>query len=284
MVFLRYKIVKGEKYFYLVKSVWDSKHNTSRQETIKYLGKISEFTKNDIPVEYRNNPKVIAFLASDEMISIKEKEQLLSKLKGQLYQYLITGDFDKIMKIYDNYSATFGIVSFFEEMLVPVMYHVGDLWEKKEISIADEHVASNLANMLVKTIHGKSSKPPTRYKVVICVPEGEQHNLGANILEAHLASVGFTVYNLTPSEPHNSIASFIKSKNPDAVLISVTLKDMVKSAHRLVKKISQVSNVSIFVGGQALDQNAKFETAQVMLDNLKNLPREIKNARYRKRK
>ena len=284
MVFLRYKIVKGEKYFYLVKSVWDSKHNTSRQETIKYLGKLSEFTKNDIPAEYRNDPKIISFLASDEMLPVKEKEDLLLKLKGHLYKHLIIGDHDKVAKIYDDYSSTFGFVSFFEEILAPVMYHIGDLWKKNEISVADEHIASNVANMLVKTIQERTARPPTRCKVVICVPEGEQHNLGANIIEAHLSSLGFTVYNLTPSEPHSSIVGFIKNKNPDVVLVSVTLKDMIKSAHRLVNKISQMSNVPIFVGGQALDENEKFETAHTMLDNLKNLPKEIKSARSRKRR
>ena len=38
MVYIRSKSVKGDKYLYLVKSVWDSKKSTSKQEIIKYLG------------------------------------------------------------------------------------------------------------------------------------------------------------------------------------------------------------------------------------------------------
>ena len=51
MVFLRSKIVKNESYSYLVESKWDSKEKTSKQRTIKYLGKTSDITLEDIPSE-----------------------------------------------------------------------------------------------------------------------------------------------------------------------------------------------------------------------------------------
>ncbi|MBT3685501.1 MAG: histidine kinase, partial [Nitrosopumilus sp.] len=47
MVYIRFKKVKSEQYLYLVKSVWDSKKKTSKQEIIKYLGKASLVVKDD---------------------------------------------------------------------------------------------------------------------------------------------------------------------------------------------------------------------------------------------
>ena len=52
MVYIRFKKVKSEQYLYLVKSVWDSKKKTSKQEIIKYLGKASLVVKDDIPIEF----------------------------------------------------------------------------------------------------------------------------------------------------------------------------------------------------------------------------------------
>jgi MerR family transcriptional regulator, light-induced transcriptional regulator len=49
MVYIRNKKVKGIGYAYLVQSVWDPKRNTSRQQTIKYLGNASQITIDDIP-------------------------------------------------------------------------------------------------------------------------------------------------------------------------------------------------------------------------------------------
>ena len=66
MVFLRSKIVKNESYSYLVKSKWDSKRKTSEQQTVKYLGKTSDITLEDIPDEYRNDSSILSFLSSNK--------------------------------------------------------------------------------------------------------------------------------------------------------------------------------------------------------------------------
>jgi methanogenic corrinoid protein MtbC1 len=274
MVYLRAKIVKGEKYLYLVKSVWNPKKNTSKQEIVKYLGKASGITKDDIPSDYRNDVKIISYLSSIDNASITEKEELLTKLKAQLYRHLLKGDFDATKQIYDSYSATSGMASFFEKILTPVMYKIGEMWARNEIGIADEHVASNIANTLVRMINSRYSHVLTKKKIVICVPEGEEHSLGANILETHLASMGHRVYNLTPTEPHESIARFVESTKPDSVLVSVTLPDNIKPGQRLVRRISERIDVPIFVGGQAFKDhvNVKFDSAHVVREcNLKAL-------------
>ena len=63
MVYIRAKKVKSDQYLYLVKSVWDSKRNTSKQEIVKYLGKASDVDKEDIPIDYRDDPKVLSVLS-----------------------------------------------------------------------------------------------------------------------------------------------------------------------------------------------------------------------------
>lgn len=272
MVYLRTKTVKGEKYAYLVRSVWDPKKGTSKQETIKYLGKASEITKEDIPVEYRNEPSVISFLASDETMDLKKKEEMLSKLREQLFRFFMQGDIEGAKKLYENYRTNSGTSSFFEKILTPTMYHVGDLWAKNKISIADEHVCSNVATTLVKIIFGRNTTQPKKKTVLICTPEGEQHCLGANILESYLSCNGFKIYNLSPSEPHESIVKFVESTKPDAVFVSVTLSDNIKPAQRLIRKIKTRSTVPIFVGGQAVKYDGADFDARVIRDtSLKNL-------------
>ena len=61
MVFLRKKKVKGYEYLYLVKSTWDKKRKTSRQETIKYLGEKSAVSRDDIPEDIEKTQKLIRF-------------------------------------------------------------------------------------------------------------------------------------------------------------------------------------------------------------------------------
>ena len=276
MVYLRTKTVKGERYLYLVKSVWDPKKNTSRQETIKYLGKSSQVTKQDIPLEYRNDPKVVAFLASDDAMDLDKRGEMLAKLQDQLFKMFMKGDLEGALGLYSDYRLTSGTTNFFERILTPVMYKIGELWAKNKISIADEHVCSNIANSLVRIIFSKNEKAPTKKKVLICTPEGEHHNLGPSILESHLSCSGFRVFNLAPSEPHESIVRFIESSKPDAILVSITLTDNIKPGQRLIRKIKEKFDIPIFVGGQAVkDQNVSLDAQIIRESSLKNLPKLI---------
>ena len=152
MVYIRAKKVKSDQYLYLVKSVWDSKKSTSKQEIIKYLGKASEVIKDDIPEEYRNDPKVLSVLASYNPEDIKKREDATKKSKQQLYKKLTDGNIQECIKIYEEYVKIFSASSFFDKILKPVMYKIGDDWANEKISIATEHVASNVAQTLVKII------------------------------------------------------------------------------------------------------------------------------------
>ncbi|QLH08712.1 cobalamin B12-binding domain-containing protein [Candidatus Nitrosotenuis sp. DW1] len=278
MVYIRSKAVKGEKYLYLVRSVWDSKNNTSRQETIKYLGKASNVTKEDIPPEHQNDPKIISFLASDEFTDGQKKEEALSKIREQLFGFLINGDIEGALKLYDGYRQSSGTTSFYEKILTPVMYDIGKQWASNKISVADEHVCSNIANSLVKIISDKNMTRPSKKKIVICTPDGEQHNLGVNVLESHMLCKGFKVYNISPSEPHDSVVNFIEKVKPDMVFLSITLADNIRPGQRLVKKIREKSKIPIFVGGQAVnnDQESKFEARILRNISLNELPKAIR--------
>ncbi len=278
MVYIRAKAVKGEKYLYLVRSIWDSKNNTSRQETVKYLGKASNVTKEDIPSEHQNDPKIISFLTSDEFADGQKKEEVLSKIREQLFNFLINGDIETVIKLYDDYRSTSGTTSFFEKILTPVMYNIGKKWASNKISVADEHVCSNVAHSLVKIILDRNMIHSSKKKIVICTPDGEQHNLGVNVLESYMRCRGFKVYNLSPSEPHESVVKFIEKVKPDMVFLSITLTDNIRPGQRLVKKIREKSKIPIFIGGQAVnsDKDSKFEAKILRNISLNEIPKAIR--------
>jgi hypothetical protein len=75
---IRNKKVKGIDYVYLVQSVWDAKRNTSRQQTIKYLGNASQVTIEDIREEYRNDSKTLTFISA--FSSNKEKKKFMRSI------------------------------------------------------------------------------------------------------------------------------------------------------------------------------------------------------------
>lgn len=251
MVYLRAKIVKGMQYGYLVESVWDAKRKTSRQRTLKYLGKLDDITIDDLPQKYRNDKKITEFLTSHNPINKKKKENLIKKIHLDTFNTLTTGNLNSLLEIYDKYASSFGIVEFYENILKPVMYKIGDKWEKKQLEISAEHIASNTAHDFVKIVNAKITTSTNKKKILICTPAGEFHNLGCNVLESYLGSRGYKVFNISPSLPTESIISFIKENSPNVILVSITLIDNIPSGKRLVRKIKEKVKTPIFVGGYA---------------------------------
>ncbi|EGP93237.1 cobalamin B12-binding domain-containing protein [Nitrosarchaeum koreense] len=278
MVYIRAKKVKSDNYLYLVKSVWDSKKNTSKQEIVKYLGKASEVVKDDIPLDYRNDPKILAVLASHNPKDITKREESTKKSKQALYKKLTEGDIQSSVKIYEEYMKIFDPADFFDKILRPVMYKIGEDWANNTISIATEHVASNVAQTLVKIIMDKVSSNTNKKKILVCVPLGEEHHLGCDVLETYLSIKGFKVYNIGTSIPTESILSFIEYNKPDIVLVSITLEDNISAGQRLVKKIKDQYSIPILVGGFAFqsEKTHKFNANVIPDVNLDEIPKIIR--------
>lgn len=279
MVYIRAKKVKSDQYLYLVKSVWDSKKGTSKQEIIKYLGKSSKVVNDDIPIDYRNDSKILSAIAKYNPKDIKNNEFATKKIKEKLYKKLTEGDIQESIKIYQEHIKNFSFANFFDEILKPVMYKIGEDWVKEGISIATEHIASNTAQILVRTIMDQVSGSTKKKKILICVPLGEEHRLGCDVLETYLSSKGFKIYNMGTSIPTESILKFIEHNKPDVVFLSITLKDNLKAGQRLVKKIKEQSEIPILVGGFAIQEeiSLKFD-ARVILDvKLDEIPKILKS-------
>ena len=280
MVYIRAKKVKKDQYLYLVKSVWDSKKNTSKQQIVKYLGKASEVIKEDIPLEFRNNAKILSVLSTHNPKDIRKREDVVNKAKQQLFKKLTEGNLEESIKIYKNYVEIFNISNFFDKILRPVMSKIGKDWERGKISIATEHVASNVAQTLVKIIINQVSSSRNKKKVMVCVPMGEEHHIGCDVLETYLTRKGFKVFNMGISMPTKSIIEFIKIKKPNVVLISITIQDNILAGQRLVKKIREQSKIPILIGGHAMQMEdpSKFEgkvVGDVSLEDITKILRKI---------
>jgi methanogenic corrinoid protein MtbC1 len=139
------------------------------------------------------------------------------------------------------------------------MYKVGELWEAGRLNVATEHVCSNAAHTLVKIINERVSRNPIANrktpKILICTPEGEYHSLGCMVIESFLRSKGYSVSNIAPSVPSDSLIAFASKYNPDLIMISITLADNIGAANKLINKIleSRISISHVLVGGIGIE-------------------------------
>jgi methanogenic corrinoid protein MtbC1 len=277
MVYIRNKKVKGIDYAYLVQSVWDPKKNMSRQQTIKYLGKASQITIEDIPVEYRDDTKILAFVAAFSSYQ-EERKTLVSKIQEEMFAQLTNCNVTGLVDIYEKYSRLFGLTEFYDKLLKPVMYRIGDLWQQDQLDVATEHASTNTAISLIKIINERltvrTAEPGTssEYKAVICTPDGELHGLACNMIESLLLNKGFKVYNISTSIPTDYIVDYIRDLQPDIIFISITLVENIRSAERLVQQIHAKYNnkLPVVVGGSAFNSMDRYPDSIINSFIMKN--------------
>src|SRR6187200_1053918 len=269
MVYIRNKKVKGIDYAYVVQSVWDHKRNMSRQHTIKYLGKASQITIEDIPEEYRSDTKILAFVSAYSTHQ-EERKELISKIQEEMFALLNDCNVNGLVDVHQKYSRLFGLTDFYDKLLKPAMYRIGDLWQKGQLDVATEHASTNTAIGLIKIINERIITARTRpqesssqYKAVICTPDAELHGLACNMIESLLLNNGFKVYNISTSIPTDEGLQYIHDVRPDIVFISVTLSENIRSAERLIQQIQTKYNnkLPIVVGGSAFNNKNHYRNS-----------------------
>ena len=272
MVFIRDKKVKGHSYAYLVRNTWDDKNGRVKQEIVKYLGRSSKVALDDIPKDFQNDPNVVTFIACHS----SDTQKMEITMKKEILELLIRNDTNSLINIFERYSQFFGLLRFYERLLAPVMYKVGELWEAGKLDVATEHVCSSAAHTLVRLINERTSRNSVAnrkaLRILICTPEGEYHSLGCMVIESFLRSKGYSVSNIAPSVPFDSIIAFANKFEPDLIMISITLADNIGATNKLVNRIlaSRISICAILVGGIGIEslsiksENDKFKKVKFL--------------------
>jgi methanogenic corrinoid protein MtbC1 len=185
-----------------------------------------------------------------------------------------------IVDVYEKSSRLFGLTEFYDKLLKPVMYRIGDLWQKGQLDVATEHARTNTAIGLIKIINeqiitartkmtqqssSSSFSSSSQYKAVICTPDGELHGLACNMIESLLLNKGFKVYNISTSIPTDEGIQYIRDVQPDIIFISITLAENIRSAERLIEQIHAKYNnkLPVVVGGSAYNKVEHYQNGTI---------------------
>ena len=146
-------------------------------------------------------------------------------------------------------------VDVYVEILAPALHGIGSGWQAGTIPIEREHLASSVATGIVGRM-GPQFRRRGRHlgSVIIAMPVGERHGLGAAMLADIVADAGYEVLNVGPDTPPASLASAIRSRDDlRAVVVSVVDAARLSAAARLIAAARAANRqVPIIAGGFAI--------------------------------
>jgi MerR family transcriptional regulator, light-induced transcriptional regulator len=111
------------------------------------------------------------------------------------------------------------------EIVAPALWLVGDLWQRGEITVADEHLATeiSLRVLALQREAQRTSRERPLYSVMLATPAGEAHDVALRMVENLLRGAGYGVVMLGAGVPAHELAGCAARYRPDAVCLSATM-------------------------------------------------------------
>lgn len=142
-----------------------------------------------------------------------------------------------------------------QRVVAPLAQKIGELWRDGSVSAAHEHFASAVIRVILgnasKSFAGTEGAPI----LVVATPPGQLHELGALLVGAAAANIGWRVTYLGASLPAAEIAGAAQQNRAKAVALSLVYPDDDPRLEGELKRLHELlpSGVSLLVGGRAKD-------------------------------
>lgn len=196
-------------------------------------------------VAYSQTPEVTRGIVLGELSP--EALGMLSKLlqgeeRGAVKLALLKADSQKNLK------------SLYLEMIQPAMYEVGALWEKGEVSVAQEHLCSALVNRIMAvTVPRFIPDESSLCRAVVTAAPNEFHEIGTRMVADLLELDGWEVDYLGANTPSADLVRHLLERKPFLLAISVSMPFNIDAAHEMIAAVRatpELQGLRIMVGGR----------------------------------
>jgi DNA-binding transcriptional MerR regulator len=162
----------------------------------------------------------------------------------------------------DRLFSTYTVETVLQEVVVPYLHRLGERWESGEVSVAQEHFASNLLRGRLLGLAQGWGQGRGPAAVLACVP-GEHHELGLLAFGVALRRRGWRITYLGTDSPISAVADISRTVQPAAVvLLSMHPDGFLDHAPEIEKLAGQVP--VMIAGPGATPEAARRTRTQVL--------------------
>jgi methanogenic corrinoid protein MtbC1 len=191
-----------------------------------------------------------AALAANEGDARPENAFAPPESRRELDAALTTFDEARAHAVIDSLLAQASLDAILRDVVVPYLHELGERWQRGEISVAQEHFASNvLRGRLLGLARGWGGGLGPR-AILACAP-GEQHDLGLICFGLALRARGWRNVYLGADTPLTSVADAARSSDPAVVVISSVDARALRRHSGEIEELARSYRLCIGGGGSA---------------------------------
>ncbi|WCB93175.1 hypothetical protein DSM104299_01881 [Baekduia alba] len=145
------------------------------------------------------------------------------------------------------------IIDIYASVLAPAMQEIGELWALDQVTVADEHYATEATAQLLTTLAPDRRIAPTRGRLaVVSGSPDELHALGARMVADLLERAGWEVIALGPGAPVDALVDLVTAECPDVVALSTATVGRLPGAEEALAQLHRVRPRPVVVVGGGL--------------------------------
>ena len=178
-----------------------------------------------------------------------------AKVQKDFLSALLEGAVQKSLDLADRSVRSAGEVpGFYLHVIEPSLYEIGARWERGEISVAQEHLATAISSRVMAALYPRFVLgEQTKGRAVVTTVSEEFHELGAWMVADLLALEGWEVSYLGANTPTGDLLDMLLSLKPDLLALSSAMPfnlDRVEESILSVRAREELKSTRILVGGR----------------------------------
>ena len=142
------------------------------------------------------------------------------------------------------------------QLIEPAMRAIGELWERAEISVGEEHLATAICQEVAARNFSRAllaAPARRRARVMMTAVQGEQHVLGLRLVSDVLEAAGYDVLYLGADVPLDALLEACRIHRPEVLGFTATMWSNVPMMIREIHEVMQLEQpLRVMVGGRAV--------------------------------
>jgi MerR family transcriptional regulator, light-induced transcriptional regulator len=195
--------------------------------------------------------------------TVSASATILEKAAGSLTASLDRLDEQAANAALDRLFAAYTVEMVLQDVVLPYLHRLGKRWEAGEVSVAQEHFASNLLRGRLLGLAQGWGQGQGPLAILACLP-GEHHELGLMVFGVALRRRGWRITYLGSDSPIDAVADLARSLRPTVVvLLSINPDNFLHHA----RQIEQLANqVQVMIAGTSATPEVAQHTQTRVLD------------------
>jgi len=143
-------------------------------------------------------------------------------------------------------------------MIQPALVGIGQKWQDNLVSVAQEHLASAIAQFVMTDGLLKSAIPAANGKrVLLACVAGNAHSIGLQMVADAFQLGGWGVQYLGANVPTDALIKHVGESKPDLLGLSVSFPQQLRVVREIMALLTQrhgAERPAVIVGGQAINR------------------------------